>query len=1075
MARNRSVSGRNSTGADDSAGGCSGWTGYGEASAAIPPACTDASDDFGFGVGPSAELPPGTDLGGVMIVRPIGVGGMGRVYEARQQSPHRAVAVKVMRDGIVSAAQMRRFGYEAQMLARLRHPHVAQIFALSTARIGPLTVPYFVMELVPDARTVAAHCLEAGLPARQRVALMRKVCAAVAHGHQKGVIHRDLKPGNILVDGAGEPKVIDFGVARSTEADDVAGTALTDVGQIVGTFHYMSPEQLAGRSDDVDARSDVHALGLVLHELLVGMLPYDIRGRSVVEAIRIVQEQVPNAVAAVAAAVRSDRSISADEARSLGVIVAKCLEKRPSDRYATAADLEADLGRWLAGEPILARPLAPWEVLLRLARRHRTVAAATVGAVASLVAAVVGISFFAVRAEREGAAARAQLYRSNLLLAGVARDRGAEAEARRLLASARGLVADAGAERPIELACLAASLDDSVAVLEGHVATVRALAWSAEGMRLVTGGADGVVRLWEPSGRATSAEADWQSDVIAEVGSEAWAVAFSPDGARVAAACADATARVWDVDSGRETLRCVGHDGVVYGVAFAPDGRRLVTGGRDGTARIWDAATGSEEMRLHGGSGTVYSVAFSPDGAHVATGGQDGTVRLWEVAAGKELLTLRGHSGRVFFVAFSRRGDLLASASEDATVRVWDAAAGEPRAVLRHPLKTNAVAFTDEGLVVTASNDAVLRVWDPGTGLEVGRRLGHDGGVWSTACTGQGPWIASGGTDATVRVWRSDLGSNPALPCDGGVRAVAHDPQGGRVAVGTVAGIEVWDAEQGRRLGRLSLDGRQVNDVQFFPDGRRLAAACDRGIVEVWPLATPDAEAGAAPRARFEAHSRRVYSIDIDPHGARLATAGEDKAARVWRCGDEPTEILSLRHEKRVLCARFSPDGRLLYTAGEDRIARVWEIADGRELRRFAGHSGPLNWLAVSPDGRRLATASSDGTVRLWDTATGGRQTTLTGPSQQVWKVAFTPEGSRVIAVSADGGVSIWDAASGEAVSVLRGHEAAVWGLSVSPRGDAFVSGDDDGVIRLWGVVVARLPGRSPFLATASPHSPWHR
>ena len=329
-----------------------GWGGDSSASSPIPSVITDRSDDFGFGVGPPADLSAGTDLGGVTIVRPIGAGGMGRVYEGRQHSPNRSVAVKVMRDGIVSASRLKRFDYEAQLLARLRHPHIAQIHALSAARIGPFTVPYIVMELVPEARAITVFCSERGVSIRERVSLMARVCGAVAHGHQKGVIHRDLKPGNILVDPHGEPKVIDFGVARTTEPD-ASATMLTEAGQVVGTLHYMSPEQLAGRSDDIDARSDVHAIGLVLHELLTGGLPYDLRGRSAVDAARIVADHQPQAAACVARAAGTDPTISREDARSLGVIVAKCLEKRPQDRYATAAEVEAELARWLAGEPIL--------------------------------------------------------------------------------------------------------------------------------------------------------------------------------------------------------------------------------------------------------------------------------------------------------------------------------------------------------------------------------------------------------------------------------------------------------------------------------------------------------------------------------------------------------------------------------------------------------------------------------------------------------------------------------------------------------------------------------------------------
>jgi len=206
----------------------------------------------------------GVDLDGVTVVRLIAEGGMGRVYEGVQQKPHRTVAVKVIRPGVVSPALMKRFQYEAEMLARLTHPGIAQIFSLGTKVVGRETVPYFVMEFIPGALSLTAYAQTHNLSTQDRVALFRRACDAVAHGHHKGVIHRDLKPTNILVDAAGNPKVIDFGVARSTDSDVALTTMHTDVGQIIGTLQYMCPEQFDANPSDIDVRADVYALGVVL-------------------------------------------------------------------------------------------------------------------------------------------------------------------------------------------------------------------------------------------------------------------------------------------------------------------------------------------------------------------------------------------------------------------------------------------------------------------------------------------------------------------------------------------------------------------------------------------------------------------------------------------------------------------------------------------------------------------------------------------------------------------------------------------------------------------------------------------
>lgn len=270
----------------------------------------------------------GRDLEGVVLVRVIGEGGMGRIYEARQHNPARPVAVKVMRPGLFSPTSLKRFLREAQILARLQHPAVAQIFAAGSFQVAGTHVPYFVMELIPEARPITRFAEERGLSITARVALFRQVCEAVGHGHREGIIHRDIKPGNVLVDPLGRPKVIDFGVARWGEADN-SMSAITATDQIIGSVAYMSPEQFAGDPAAIGIRSDIHALGIMLYELLTGRTPYDLARKPIAEAARIVQEQKPVLADCV------ERRVPA----RLADVAACCLAKKPEDRFPNIAAL----------------------------------------------------------------------------------------------------------------------------------------------------------------------------------------------------------------------------------------------------------------------------------------------------------------------------------------------------------------------------------------------------------------------------------------------------------------------------------------------------------------------------------------------------------------------------------------------------------------------------------------------------------------------------------------------------------------------------------------------------------------
>jgi tetratricopeptide (TPR) repeat protein len=336
-------------------------------------------------------------LGSYRILRLIGEGGMGSVYEAEQEKPRRTVALKVIKPGVVSSQALRRFELESQVLGMLQHPGIARIYEAGTADSGQGLQPFFAMELV-RGRNLLEHAAARGLGMRDRLELVARVCDAVQHAHQKGVIHRDLKPINILVDESGEPKVLDFGVARATDAE-LQTTVQTQTGVIVGTIPYMSPEQVAADPAGIDTRSDVYALGVVLYELLSGRLPYDLRGKPIPEAARVIGEEEPARLSSV------DRSCRGD----VETIVAKALEKDRSRRYGSAAELGADIRRFLSDQPIVARPPSAGYQIRKFAKRNKVLVAGFAVAFVALAAGAAISTWQAVRATRAEQLASARL------------------------------------------------------------------------------------------------------------------------------------------------------------------------------------------------------------------------------------------------------------------------------------------------------------------------------------------------------------------------------------------------------------------------------------------------------------------------------------------------------------------------------------------------------------------------------------------------------------------------------------------------------------------------------------------
>ncbi len=698
----------------------------------------------------------GTKIDRYKILQKIGEGGFGVVYMAEQQEPvRRKVALKIIKLGMDTKQVIARFEAERQALAMMEHPNIAGVLDAGATETGR---PYFVMELVKGI-PITEYCDKNHLSTKERLDLFMAVCSAIQHAHQKGVIHRDIKPSNVMVtlrDGVPTPKVIDFGIAKATNQRLTEKTYFTEYHQFIGTPAYMSPEQAEISELDVDTRSDIYSLGVLLYELLTGATPFDLktlREAAYGEIQRIICEVEPpkpstrlNTLASepcpsgngsasleeIARRRRTDPSALSKLIRGdLDWIVMKALEKDRTRRYETAREFSADVQHHLANEPILAGPPGAVYKFRKFVKRNRVAATAGSAVVAALVVGLMlsTVGFVQASRQRDRAETARVAEVKQRELADRLRDLAIEAEqeAKRQAMRVRShsiLVSAAAAPDPLLKALLldeiaevrelpgrlsiahdAASTPLPIRIFRGHEGPVKSAVFSPDGTRIVSGGSDGV-RIWNIDGGETlhthGGHEDWVQTAV-----------FSPDGTRILTASDDRTARLWRVDGSGEPVVLSGHLRYVTTAAFSPDGDRVVTASLDGTARVWPAAGTEAPVVLSGHVDEVYLAAFSPDGTRVITASADATARVWQADGTGNLLILRGHTDGVFGAAFSPDGTRVATASADGTVRLWNAHDGEQIVNLRgHAGPVHDVNFSPDGdRVVTASTDGTARIW----------------------------------------------------------------------------------------------------------------------------------------------------------------------------------------------------------------------------------------------------------------------------------------------------------------------------------------------------------------------------
>ena len=971
-------------------------------------------------------------IGRYRILRLLGEGGMGVVYEAEQEQPRRTVALKVIKLGLATHQQIRRFEQECRALGRLQHPGIAQIYEAGTADSGFGPQPYFAMELI-RGESLLKYAEAHQLKTPERLDLMAKVCDAVQHAHQRFVIHRDLKPSNILVDESGQPKILDFGVARATD-NDAQLTCQTDVGQLVGTLAYMSPEQVMADPMGIDTRSDVYALGVTLYELLAGRLPYTV-STQVHEAVRTIREQDPTPLRSVSRTYRGD----------IETIVCKALEKDKARRYASASGMAADIRRYLNDEPITARrPSAKYQ-LQKFARRYKLPVAVAGAFLLLLVGAFATTINLYLEAKNAQASAQA-----GALSAWGARSLADDPERSLILGlyawgKERAMVP--GLEQLLHDALLESQ---SRLTLRGHKDSVWSVAWSPDGTKLATASADHTAKVWNAStGRELLTLRGHQDSVRS--------VAWSPDGSKLATASADHTAKVWNASTGRELNTLLGHRNSVMSVVFSPDGTKLVTASLDRTARVWDASTGRELKDLLGHEGGVWSAAWSPDGSQIATASwDDHTVKVWEASTGKRVRELLDHQSRFYSVAWSPDGNKLAAGSWDRTAKVWDARTGTKLLTLTgHRDSVMSVGWSPDGSkLVTASEDRTQKVWDASTGRELLTLRGHQEQVVSVAWSPDGSTLLTGSWDHTAKVWEASAGGE-LLTLHGhssAVRSVAWSPDGSKLATGSWdRKAKVWEASTGRELVALHGHVGPIRNLAWSPDGKKLATASEDRTAKVWEVST------GRGLLTLPSHKQPVVSVAWSPDGSKLATGSSDRTARIWEASTGRELLILSGHQDVVWSLAWSPDGTKLATASGDRTVKVWEGKTGRELLTLRGHQDPVRSVAWSPDGSKLATASADRTAKVWEAKTGRELLTLKGHQDPLYSVAWSPDGTKLATASGDQTAKVWQAKTGRELLTLHG-QGYVLSVAWSPNGKHLAaagadnSGADPGIAQVYAI-----------------------
>jgi WD40 repeat protein/serine/threonine protein kinase len=969
------------------------WEGSAPASSASPAPLMESGDSAATSNSTSigGSFPGSRRIGTYLLLEEIGRGGMGVVYKARQTNLSRIVALKMVLAGEYASLKDRaRLRIEAEAAAVLHHPNVVQIFEIGEHQ----GLPFLALEYVPGG-TLARMARGKPQSFRWAARMVETLARAIHMAHQKGIVHRDLNPSNILIASDGTPKISDFGLAKFLRGD----LGLSQNGLMQGTPSYMAPEQIDGRGGGVGPATDIYALGALLYEMLTGVAPF--RGLTPMETLCQVVE------AEVVPPSRLRHELPTD----LDTICLKCLEREPSHRYDSALELADDLKRYQDNQPVRARP-TPWPKRAVKWMRRQPMIAALLGLIALLGSSLIGVIVWynlylqvtnqqletlvglerkqaieamsqGYRATSNAATIERQWYDAQINLAHRDQESDEPELARELLDSLRNQVASPAPPSRFEWAYIDRLLGIRSQKVFSHHRPLTSLALSRNGRMLATGDHDGTVLFWVPGETAPNSGPGYHAGPVDRI-------AVSADGRTAASTSASA--------DGSEATEL----------------------------KIWQAADARVLNTIRLDLRAVRELAFSPDGQILTIGGPESnepteSLRfLHQTEAGWQEATREAIQG-IHLSSFLTNPPRLVLASSTGRLSIRDLATGSMR-----DLEEAAIAGRDED-----EPTALLAVSPDGRAIAASR----------------------GGRQATV--WDADSGQIRATYTehDQPLTFLAFGPDRNTLIVREgYRAISIRTASRPSRRVSVTYrtSNRPIEAVAVSPDGRQLAAAGAGLPVTIWDLPS-----GRSRRQQREEVSS-VVGLAFLPGDEGLVIGNEDGSVRQWRgrTSDDPRVRLG-GHDGEAWTLAFSPDGATLASGGDDNLVRLWDVATGHRIANLQGHHATVTSLAFSPDGQQIVSGSLDRTVRIWSLPNSPSPKSdfqgqiLAGPEQEVRSLSFSPNGRLVATTGPDGQVWIHDLASGSASPATPSSNAPIYALAFSPDGQSLATGSQENVLLL--------------------------